>query len=108
MQGATEFHHQITDAFHSQVDPVFDDGTALDTAVAMLNLQPVGERLTGSFLLLCQLLAVWFLGRHEDPHLGVSDCVEMNQNGQGENVAFFWHQICCESRRGDSQPIAIA
>jgi hypothetical protein len=24
----------------------------------------------------------------------VSDCVEMYQNGQDENGAFFWHQIC--------------
>ena len=38
----------------------------------------------------------------------VSDCVEMYQNGQDENVAFFWHHICCGSRRGDSHPLAIA
>src|SRR5262249_32202585 len=38
----------------------------------------------------------------------VSDCVETYQSGQDENVAFFWHQICCGSRRGDSQPLAIA
>ena len=29
---------------------------------------------------------------------GVSDCVEMYQNGQDENGAFFWHQICYGSR----------
>jgi CubicO group peptidase (beta-lactamase class C family) len=28
----------------------------------------------------------------------VSDCVETYQNGQDENGAFFWHQICCGSR----------
>jgi|SRR5436309_10689070 len=28
----------------------------------------------------------------------VSDCVEMHQNGQDENSAFFWHQICYGSR----------
>ena len=28
----------------------------------------------------------------------VSDCVEMYQNGQDENGAFFWHQICYGSR----------
>ena len=28
----------------------------------------------------------------------VSDCVDMYQNGQDENGAFFWHQICCGSR----------
>ena len=38
----------------------------------------------------------------------VSDCVEMYQNGQDENVAFFWHQICRGARPGDSQPLAIA
>ena len=43
------------------------------------------------------------LGSH-----GVSDCVEMYQNGQGENVAFFWYQICRGARPGDSQPLIIA
>ena len=38
----------------------------------------------------------------------VSDCVEMYQNGQDENVAFFWHQICCGTRRGDSEALAMA
>jgi len=32
----------------------------------------------------------------------------MYQNGQDENMTFFWHQICCGFRRGDSQPLAIA
>ena len=41
-------------------------------------------------------------------HRSVSDCVEMYQNGQDENMTFFWHQICCGFRRGDSQPLAIA
>jgi hypothetical protein len=40
--------------------------------------------------------------------LAVSDCVKMYQNGQGENVAFFWHQICCGARLGDSEPLAMA
>jgi hypothetical protein len=39
---------------------------------------------------------------------GVSDCVEMHQNGQDENVAFFWHQICCGARLGDSESLAMA
>ena len=30
--------------------------------------------------------------------LPVSDCVETYQNGQDENGAFFWHQICCGPR----------
>src|SRR6202008_4564029 len=32
----------------------------------------------------------------------------MHQNGQDENVAFFWHQICCGARLGDSEPLAMA
>jgi hypothetical protein len=40
--------------------------------------------------------------------LTVSDCVEMHQNGQDENVAFFWHQICCGTRLGDSESLAMA
>src|SRR5262245_20698638 len=39
--------------------------------------------------------------------LTVRDCVEMYQNGQDENAAFFWHQICCSSHRRDSQPPVI-
>jgi len=39
--------------------------------------------------------------------LRVSDCVEMYQNGQDENAAFFWHQICCASRQRGSQSLAI-
>ena len=33
--------------------------------------------------------------------------MEMYQNGQDENAAFFWHQICCGSHRRDSQPPVI-
>ena len=48
MQGTTDFHHQIADALLPQADPVFDDATALDTTIDMLNPQPaVGERLIG-------------------------------------------------------------
>ena len=39
MQGTTEFHDQIADALFPQTDPVFDDVTALDTTVDMLNAQ---------------------------------------------------------------------
>ena len=38
----------------------------------------------------------------------VSDCVEMYQNGQDENVAFFWHQICRGARLRDSELLAMA
>jgi hypothetical protein len=40
VQGATEFHHQITDARLPQADPVLHDAAALDTAVDMLDPQP--------------------------------------------------------------------
>ena len=40
VQGATEFHHQITDPLLPQADPVFHNATALDTAIDMLNPQP--------------------------------------------------------------------
>jgi len=33
VQGAAEFHHQIADTLLPQAQPVFDDPTALDTAV---------------------------------------------------------------------------
>src|SRR5712691_4884703 len=37
VQGTTEFHHQIADTLLPQADPVFDDATALDTTVDMLD-----------------------------------------------------------------------
>src|SRR5207253_10072863 len=51
----------------------------------------------------------WYTGdsRYARPHWAdiisaqrrvVSDCVEMHQNRQDENGAFFWHQICHGSR----------
>ena len=51
MQGTADFHHAITDALLPQPDPVFDDATALDAAVDMLDPQSAGvERLVGSLL----------------------------------------------------------
>src|SRR5262244_518577 len=44
----------------------------------------------------------------EETGSGVSDCVEMYQNGQDENVAFFWHQICYGTRLVDSESLAMA
>jgi hypothetical protein len=71
MQGTTDFHHQIADALLPQTDPVFDDATALHTAVDMLDPQPtLVQRLVGHLLLPRELLATRFLGRHEDRHLG--------------------------------------
>jgi len=63
MQGTTDVHHQIADTLLPQPDPVFDEATALDTAVHMLDPQPaVGECLIRHVLLSRQLLAAWFLG----------------------------------------------
>ena len=71
MQGATEFHYQLTDARLPQAAPVFDEATALDTAVARLNPQPtVGQRLVGHGLLQRQRLAAGWLRRQAELHLG--------------------------------------
>ncbi len=71
MQGTAEFHHEIADALLPQADPVFDDATALHTAVDMLDPPAAAvQRLVGHVLLQTQFLAAWFLGRHEDLHLG--------------------------------------
>ncbi len=71
MQGTTDFHHDIADALLPQPAPVFDDATALDTAVDMFDPQPaLGERVIRRLLLQRQLRAAWFRGRHEDLHLG--------------------------------------
>ena len=71
MQGTAEFHHQITDTLLPQADPVFHDATALHTAVDMLDPQlTLVECLVRPLLLPRELLAAWFLGRHEDLHLG--------------------------------------
>jgi hypothetical protein len=37
VQGTAQFHHEIADTLLPQADPVFDDATALHTAVDMLN-----------------------------------------------------------------------
>src|SRR5262245_23742086 len=65
VQGATEFHHQITDPMLPQAEPVLHDAAALDTAIDMLDPPPtLVERLVFSLLLPRQLLAAGFLGRH--------------------------------------------
>jgi hypothetical protein len=67
VQGTTEFHHQIADALLPEADAVFDDATALDTAVDMLDPQPtLVQCLVGSVLLPRQLLTAGFLHWHED------------------------------------------
>src|SRR5271157_4636134 len=37
MQRTADFHHQIADALLPQPNPIFDDATALDTTIDMLN-----------------------------------------------------------------------
>jgi hypothetical protein len=70
MQGTAEFHHEVTDAVLPQAEPVFDDATALHTAVDMLDPQSaVVQDLIGQLLFQGALLAAWLLGRHEDLHL---------------------------------------
>jgi hypothetical protein len=70
MQGAAEFHDQIADTFFPQADAVFDDATALNTAVDMLDPQPpLVERLVGPLLLQGQLLTAGLLRWHADLHL---------------------------------------
>jgi hypothetical protein len=71
VQGTAKFHHEIADDLLPQADPVFDDATAFDTAVDMFDPPPaVSERLIGPLLLQRQLLAAWFLGRHEELYVG--------------------------------------
>ena len=61
VQGTTEFHDQITDAFFPQADAVFDDATPLDTTIDMLDPQStLVERLVRPLLLRCELLAAGF------------------------------------------------
>src|SRR5262249_55732047 len=69
VQGTTDLHHQIADAFFPQADAVFHNATTLDTAVDMLDAQPtLVQRLVGPLLLQRQLLAARLLGWHEDLH----------------------------------------
>ena len=70
MQGTTDFHHEITDALLPQTDAVFDDATALDTAVDVLDTAPARMAgLVGQLLLQGEGLPAWFLCGHADRHL---------------------------------------
>jgi hypothetical protein len=71
MQRTAKFHDQIADTLLPQAESVFDDATALHTAVDMLTPQPtLIQGLVGQLLFQRQLLATRFLRRHEDVHLG--------------------------------------
>jgi hypothetical protein len=57
VQRTAEFHHQITDTSFPQTEAVFDDATALHTAVDMLDPQPtLVQRLVRHVLLPRELL----------------------------------------------------
>ncbi len=71
MQRTTDCHHQIANTLLPQADAVFDDATALDTPVDMLDSPPPAvSLLVGHVLLPRQCLAAWLLDRHQDVHLG--------------------------------------
>jgi hypothetical protein len=58
MQGAAEFHHQVTDALLPQAHPVLHDATALDATVDMLDPEPtLVQGLVSQWLLQRQLRA---------------------------------------------------
>jgi hypothetical protein len=58
MQGTTEFHDQIADTRLPRPDPVFDDTTALHTAVDVLDAEPaMVQSLVGQLLCQRQFLA---------------------------------------------------
>jgi hypothetical protein len=70
MERTAEFHHQIADTLLPPSEPIFDNTTAFDTAVHVLDPQPaIVESLVDALLLHGQLLAPGFLGGHEDLHL---------------------------------------
>src|SRR5712691_11105197 len=70
MERTTDFHHEIADALLPQADPVFDDATAFDTTVDMLNAQSaIVQGLVGQLLFQGEFLAAWLLRRHQDRHL---------------------------------------
>ena len=59
MQGTAEFHHQIAEVLFTEADPVFDNATALHTAVDLLDPQSAaGKLLIDRLLLPRQVLGV--------------------------------------------------
>ena len=67
LQRTAQFHYQIADTLLPQAESVFDDATALHTAVDMLHPQPaLIQGLVGQLLFQRPLLATRFLRRHED------------------------------------------
>src|SRR3954452_25416637 len=70
MQRTADFHHPIADALLPQPKPVFDNATALDTAIDMLNPETaLIQRPIYPLLIRRQHLGPWFLHGHEDLHV---------------------------------------
>ena len=67
MQGAADFHDQITDARLPQAAGVVDDAAALDAAVDVLDADAAAcNPAIGGFLRPREGSAPWLLGRHDD------------------------------------------
>jgi hypothetical protein len=83
-------------------------GTSHGQVVAVIGEPGVGKtRLIYEFIQ-SHYTHNWLVLESSSVSYGVSDCVEMHQNGQDENVAFFWHQICCGTHLRDSESLATA
>jgi hypothetical protein len=73
VQGAAEFHHQITALLLPQAQPVFDDPTALDAAVDVLDAATaVIQDLVGQLLPQSEFLTTGFLRRYDLPQPGAA------------------------------------
>jgi hypothetical protein len=71
MQGTADLHHHIADALLPEADPIFHNAAALDATVDMLDPQPtLVQGLVSQLLVQGEVLASWFLRRHEDLDLG--------------------------------------
>jgi len=70
VERTTDFHHPIAETRFQQTKCVFDNPTAFDTAVDMLDAHPApGQRPIGRFLLCGEILSTGFLGGHQDVDL---------------------------------------
>jgi hypothetical protein len=61
MERTTDFHHEIADALLPQADPAFDDATAFDTTVDMLNAQSARFCRKFSFAVIYGMLSLYNL-----------------------------------------------
>jgi hypothetical protein len=67
VEGAGNFHDQVTDTPAPEADTLLDHTTALDTTVDVFDANPPsGQGLISRFLLLAQRAAPWLLERLED------------------------------------------